>query len=174
MSAGSVLLVDSAVKHRNELGRAMVTAGWDVWLTDDVASAAHVLETRQPTLVVTEARFPGGTWRDVVSRVDRQRTRVIIATDHIAVASAIAAIKRGVENVLIKPVNACTLLSVVGGRLPIDDLPHAAAHPSLDRTIYEILSQAVEAAGTIAGAARLLRLDRRSLRRMLQKNPPPV
>jgi two-component system response regulator RegA len=52
------------------------------------------------------------------------------------------------------------------------EVPEATEHLTLDRAIWEFISQTVESAGTISEASRRLGLDRRSLRRMLSKYAP--
>ena len=93
-------------------------------------------------------------------------------------ASAGRAVKLGVGVYLITPARGDLVLRAAGytaaGDAPDVMALQNAAQPylSLDRAIWEFLTQAVEDAGTLSGAARLLGLHARSLRRMLAKYPP--
>jgi two-component system, response regulator RegA len=93
----------------------------------------------------------------------------VIVTSRGAIASAVRAIQKGALNYLVKPVTGEQLLAA----LDADTTGMEDAQPmTLDRAVYEYLVQTVDATGSLAGAARNLGLDRRSLRRMLAKNPP--
>ena len=172
----SVLLVDPAPAYRDSLGQSLRRRGLDVWMTGDIEGALQVMETRAPQLVALELSLADGSWRDLVTRVpvDR-RARLLILTTRGSIATAVVAIRMGLANYLMKPVTAEQLLRAGGGEVAGDDERSDGLPPlSLDRAIWELLCQAVETCGSIAGAARMLRVDRRSLRRMLQKTPPAL
>jgi len=170
----SVVVADPCEGHRRNLASALNQRRFDVWLVDEVSSLLHLVKTRSPDLVVVELRLRDGTWRDVLAGLDARKTRTVILTDAGSVATAVAALKLGVANYLLKPVTADQLISAVATGEPSPWSNHEHFAPlSLDRAIWEWLYQAVESCGSIAGAARMLRLHRRSLRRMLQKAPPP-
>jgi two-component system response regulator RegA len=132
---------------------------------------AYALTLGSYDLVVTETRFADGTWRDVV-RLLREAylgAKIVVLTDRGSIASAVQATRSGVHNYLVKPVTGDQLLRAL--QIPIDDASGPSGM-SLGRAVYELLTQSVELYGSIAAAARALGLDRRSLRRMLAKNPP--
>jgi two-component system response regulator RegA len=170
----TLLLVDPIPGCRESLARALRVTGREVWIAEDAVTARHVLETRRPELVATELKLEHGGWRDVHAACQLYgppTARTVILTAQGSIATAVSAMKAGVAHYLIKPASAEQLLRAGDGQL------HAAApcpSLSLDRAIWELLVQAVECHGSIAQAARMLRVDRRSLRRMLQKMPPLV
>jgi two-component system response regulator RegA len=97
-------------------------------------------------------------------------TRFVVVTAYGSIASAIQALRLGAERYLCKPVSANIVLHV----LKDDRFPEVTdpVHPSLDRAIWEYIHFVLAEEGTIAGAARRLGIQPRSLRRMLQKVPP--
>ena len=172
----SVLLVDPAPTYRDSLGQSLRRRGLDVWMTGEIEGALQVMETRAPHLVALELKLADGTWRDLVTRVpEERRARLLILTTRGSIATAVVAIRMGLANFLTKPVTAEQLLRAGSGEDAAGDDGCDGLPPlSLDRAIWELLCQAVESCGSIAGAARMLRVDRRSLRRMLQKTPPAL
>jgi ActR/RegA family two-component response regulator len=79
------------------------------------------------------------------------------------------AIRCGAKTVLARPATFGQILAA----LELDELQKGKLnHMSLDRVIWEYLNQVILEAGSISEAARRLRLDRTSLRRMLRKVPP--
>lgn len=74
----------------------------------------------------------------------------------------------GVDNYLVNPVTAAQVLS----RSADATSSASACAMSLHRAVHEFLKQSVNCHGSLAATARALRVDRRSLRRMLAKNPP--
>jgi two-component system response regulator RegA len=100
-------------------------------------------------------------------------TRIVVATAYGSVSSAVRALKMGISAYHQKPVCAGQILELpsVGARRPLE-LETAPVHLSLQRLRWEYINAAIDATGTVCGAANQLRLDRRSLRRMLSKTPP--
>ncbi|HXU61884.1 MAG TPA: two-component system response regulator, partial [Polyangia bacterium] len=105
-------------------------------------------------------------------RLSAQRCAVVTA--YPSVASAVQFTRMGFAGYLVKPASPEAVLSAVAGTpepaeaADVSDLEW----PSLDRTIWEYLNQVHAWAGSLSAAARHLRIDRRSLRRMLAKYPP--
>jgi ActR/RegA family two-component response regulator len=77
------------------------------------------------------------------------------------------AIRKGASVVLAQPTSLGQVIVALGGKCRPDPTPM-----SLDRAVWEYLNQALAEAGSISAAARRLRVDRTSLKRMLRKAPP--
>lgn len=133
-----------------------------------------------PDLIAAEYRLAGKRLDDLLALVPEALwPRLVIVTAYASIASAVRAVKLGVGGYLIKLTRGDQVLRAAGYPAP-GDAPDVVAlqdsaqpYLSLDRAIWEFLTQAVEDAGTLSGAARLLGLHARSLRRMLAKYPPP-
>lgn len=136
-----------------------------------------------PDLIAAEYRLAGKRLDDLLALVPEPLwPRLVIVTAYASIASAVRAVKLGVGGYLVKPSRGDQVLRAAGYTVPGEDLgpaaeeapgDGAAPYLSLDRAIWEFLTQAVEDAGSLSGAARLLGLHARSLRRMLAKYPPP-
>jgi ActR/RegA family two-component response regulator len=96
-------------------------------------------------------------------------TEIAAITGTPSIVRVAEAVRRGARTVLARPATFGQILAALdlkGGR---DGKPK---YMSLDRVIWEYLNQTILEAGSISEAARRLRLDRTSLRRMLRKIPP--
>jgi two-component system response regulator RegA len=174
----SVLILDDHESFAAHLGRSFCGLGFAVWLCSDLEQAEHVSQQRRLSLVVTELRV-GRQWAlDFVDklRVNCPNAPFIIATAYPSIATAVRAMAKGFRGYLAKPVNVAAIVDMVyreDARPPEAD-PPPPNWPSLDRTIWEYINHVYVCSGTMSEAARRLRIDRRSLRRMLGKYPPAL
>jgi ActR/RegA family two-component response regulator len=97
------------------------------------------------------------------------RPEIAAITSAPSIVRVAAAVRHGATTVLARPATFGQILAALNIERPRDNKP---MHMSLDRAIWEYLNQAILEAGSISEAARRLRLDRTSLRRMLRKIPP--
>ena len=97
-------------------------------------------------------------------------TRLLLLTGYGSMATAVDAIRAGVENVLPKPADADDVLAAFDGAL---ETPAEESAPSLARAEWEHIQRVLaDCGGNISEAARRLGLHRRSLQRKLAKRPP--
>lgn len=147
-----------------------------------IASDPHALEgalragAALPDVISAEYRLVGKRTEELLELVPRPLwPRLVIVTAYPSIASAVRAMKMGVGGYLVKPARGDQVLRAAGHAVGAEEDAVADAGPTyltLDRAIWEFLTQAVEDAGTLSGAARRLGLHARSLRRMLAKYPP--
>jgi two-component system response regulator RegA len=101
---------------------------------------------------------------------------VVVLTGYGSIATAVEAVKVGAADYLTKPADANDLLRAFGAALagPVVRAtpdPHTEV-PSLARVEWEHISRVVaDCGGNISQAARVLRMQRRSLQRKLAKYP---
>jgi ActR/RegA family two-component response regulator len=172
----SVLLLDDQAQFVSALASELSRADIEVWTASSFQEATAVYQVCRADVVVAELRVGN---RPLVRELpEMQRTipieNLVIATLYPSVATAVRLIRLGVRAYLTKPMSAATLMEA----LTLDGMTQAPEAddlrwPSLDRAIWEYLSQVHTLAGSMSEAARRLGLDPRSLRRMLTKYPPP-
>ena len=174
-SVDSVLIVDQHDAFLVNLGQSFRSLGVEVCVAKDYAAAKLMAQKLVPQLIVSELKV-GTEW--AFEHVQKLKIlspgcRTVIATVYPSVATAVRAVKLGFDAYLPKPVWARQILMSLGPGEGGDNRDsESCAWPSLDRTIWEYLNEVYVEAGTMSEAARRLRLDRRSLRRMLAKHPP--
>jgi two-component system response regulator RegA len=118
--------------------------------------------------------MPGGSGLALVRQIkERQPSAVVVVlTGYGSIATAVEAVKLGAADYLTKPADAADLLRAFGAA-PLTPAP-APVHeaPSLARVEWEHISRVVaDCGGNISQAARVLRMQRRSLQRKLAKYP---
>jgi ActR/RegA family two-component response regulator len=170
----TVAIIDPIGKDRVQLCAEFQNLGWLAYEAHRLGDARALLRDRRPNVTVCEDDLHR-PWISVLKWVAEFAvdTRIVVATAYGSVSSAVRALKIGVSAYIQKPVCASQILELpsVGTRRP--SAPELAAVPlSLQRLRWEHINAAIDATGTLSGAAHQLGLDRRSLRRMLSKYPP--
>src|SRR5215510_2467333 len=176
------IIVDAERASQRTLRDDLIQLGCNSHVITEVSELRGELTRTDgpPDLIAAEYRLAGKRLDDLLALVPEALwPRLVIVTAYASIASAVRAVKLGVGGYLIKPARGDQVLRAAGYTVA-GDAPDVVAlqnttqpYLSLDRAIWEFLTQAVEDAGTLSGAARLLGLHARSLRRMLAKYPPP-
>jgi two-component system response regulator RegA len=173
-----VLVVDDDDTYRTALARAFERRGFDVLSASSVAGARELLQHATPNFASIDLRMPGASGLDLVREVKARcpSAVVVVLTGYGSIATAVEAVKLGAANYLTKPADVNDLLRAFGA--PRDATPPPAGDaapaevPSLARVEWEHISRVVaDCGGNISRAARLLRMQRRSLQRKLAKYP---
>jgi two-component system, response regulator RegA len=187
-----VLVVDDDDTYRTALARAFERRGYDALPARSVGEALAHAEQRAVSFASIDLRMPGASGLELVRRLTALHPEavVVVLTGYGSIASAVEAVKLGARDYLTKPADANDLLRAFGvpaaplsqgtgeGR-PAPPAPTSAQGsddarevPSLARVEWEHISRVVaDCGGNISQAARLLRMQRRSLQRKLAKYP---
>jgi DNA-binding NtrC family response regulator len=110
-----VLVVDDDRAVRNVLQVNLTRHGMQVEIATDARQALVALHERAFDLVLTDVRMPGATGLELLARVRRSwpDVQVIVMTGYGSVEDAVAAMKAGAADYLIKPVARDELLVVL-------------------------------------------------------------
>lgn len=102
---GRILVVDDEPSICRSLNNFLTRVGHRVQTVQDVAAAVSALVSERFDLVVTDLRLPMRSGLDLLTEVKALSpgTRMILMSADADVASAAAAIERGVDHLLIKP-----------------------------------------------------------------------
>jgi two-component system response regulator RegA len=187
-----VLVVDDDDTYRTALARAFERRGYAALPARSVAEALAHAEQHAVSFASVDLRMPGATGLDLVRRLTALHPEavVVVLTGYGSIASAVEAVKLGARDYLTKPADVNDLLRAFGvpDAAPSHDpnasrpalrpppsppAPEGAREvPSLARVEWEHISRVVaDCGGNISQAARLLRMQRRSLQRKLAKYP---
>jgi two-component system response regulator RegA len=178
----TVLIIDDDAAAAARVARSLQGFGYSAVTAVDFSTAEAMNRRFRPHAILTELKLDGIWACDVLPclKLANAEARTAIVTNYPSVATAIKAIRVGFDTYLVKPLTPPLLLEALGKEhwgvnIPettVDDDGFRAGWPSLDRTIWEYINQVFVTAGTMSEAARRLRIDRRTLRRMLAKHPP--
>jgi two-component system response regulator RegA len=173
-----ILIVDDDDTYRTALARAFERRGFDVLTASSVAHARELLEHATPSFASIDLRMPGASGLELVRQVKARcpSAVVVVLTGYGSIATAVEAVKLGAADYLTKPADVNDLLRAFGapkGATGAQEVDRASSDvPSLARVEWEHISRVVaDCGGNISQAARLLRMQRRSLQRKLAKYP---
>src|SRR5581483_243458 len=104
----SLLIVDDDAPLLNRLARAMERRGFEVRTADSVSAGIQAAQSAAPEYAVVDLRLGDGNGLDVVAalRAARADTRIVMLTGYGAIATAVAAVKAGAVDYLLKPADA--------------------------------------------------------------------
>jgi two-component system response regulator RegA len=174
MSTGAqrVLIVDDDETHRTALARAFERRGFAVSAASSVGEALAHIAREPPDYASIDLRMPGGSGLALVRQLKELQPGavIVVLTGYGSIATAVEAVKLGATDYLTKPADALDLLRAFGAAPIAPARPHEV--PSLARVEWEHISRVVaDCGGNISQAARVLRMQRRSLQRKLAKYP---
>jgi two-component system chemotaxis response regulator CheY len=126
MSGKRILVVEANANDRQRLSSCLSTDGYEVLVAEDGAEAVHTVCSHPPDLVLLNTSFPpdvahgGGAFDDgfhIISWLNRLKEtdsiRFLLMTDEDAVKLHDKAKASGAKDLLQKPINPETLLTVV-------------------------------------------------------------
>lgn len=104
--AARVLVVDDDRAVRTVLQVNLSKHGMEVELAPTVAQALAILHERAFDVVLTDVRMPGGTGLELLAQIKKSwpDTQVVVMTGYGSVEDAVAAIKAGAADYIIKPI----------------------------------------------------------------------
>ncbi|MFK7929650.1 MAG: sigma-54-dependent transcriptional regulator [Myxococcota bacterium] len=110
-----ILVVDDDKAVRAALRVNLSKAGHEVKLAASPAEALKILRAEPHDLVLTDMRMPGGTGLELLNQIRSRwpQVQVVVMTGYGSVDDAVAALKGGASEYLIKPIERDELLVVV-------------------------------------------------------------
>ncbi|WIG92943.1 response regulator [Myxococcus sp. SDU36] len=174
----TVLVTDDDERFRERLVRAFVRHGFQAHGAASAQAALEAARALRPGYAVVDLRLPDGSGLELVRELkalDASIT-VVVLTGYGSIATAVEAVRRGATHYLAKPADVDDILLAFAGATLPSGQEAALTHevPSLARAEWEHIQRVLsDCGGNISQAARLLRIQRRSLQRKLSKYPVP-
>ena len=111
MTLQRILVVDDESLAREYLGEAVTSLGYSAISANEAAAALNMIEREQPDVVLTDLRMPGIDGVELTQRIQERwpDLPVMLCTAHATVESAVAAMKYGARDVLLKPISIDSL-----------------------------------------------------------------
>ena len=168
----SMLIVEDDDALRDRLAIAMQKRGFEVRRAASVAEGLSAIEQDIPGFAVVDLRLLDGSGLAVVKSLEERDpdARAIILTGYGDIATAVAAARIGAVDYIAKPATADEIVDVL--LAPKDQVPPAPVNPiSPEEARIEHIEHVFHEAGdNVSRAARLLRMHRRTLQRILRRN----
>lgn len=179
----SVLVVDPLEASREAVVKTLASSAEQVLQAEGIQTTAEVLREHTPSAIVSELKLNDGTVIDLLCslRLHGAALPVVVLTSRGSIAMAVKTMQCGAVNFLTKPASGQEIVAGLragcscasdGGGCSTEKIA-GAKNLTLHRAIWEYINRVIDEAGSIHGAARRLGLERRSLQRMLAKDPPP-
>ncbi|MBD0864285.1 MAG: ActR/PrrA/RegA family redox response regulator transcription factor [Rhodobacteraceae bacterium] len=170
----SLLLVDDDKPFLRQLAKAMEKRGFEIETARSVAAGLIIATACPPAYAVVDLRLEDGNGLDLVEVLHDKRpdSRVVVLTGYGTIATAVAAVKIGATDYLLKPTGATDIrnaLLAAGDKLPPP--PENPISANLVRwehiqRVYELYDR------NVSETARRLNMHRRTLQRILGKRRP--
>jgi DNA-binding NtrC family response regulator len=115
MTKERILVVDDDTNHLKVLTGLLAREGFDALTAPDVDTALPLIEQQELNLIITDLKMPGKSGIDLLALVRELKPMVpvIVVTAHGDIDTAVAAMKLGAFDFIVKPVNEHELLHAV-------------------------------------------------------------
>lgn len=170
-----ILIVEDDAAFAAQLVRSLQRRGHELWNASDPAGALILARMHAPDAVLIDLKLGEQSGLQLVEplRALLPSARLVMLTGYASVATAVEAMRRGLDDYLGKPASIDSILSSLSARPGPAPAPLPTRMTPLNRVEWEHIQRAmVETDGNVSAAARLLGMHRRSLQRKLAKRPP--
>jgi two-component system response regulator RegA len=169
-----LLIVDDDDPFRQSLARAMVRRGFETVCAPSIAEGLAKAQETPLEFAVVDLRLGDGNGLELVKllRSILPDLRIVLLTGYGNISSAVMAIKAGAVDYLPKPVEPDRLKTVLlGETVKTEAVSSELMTP--ERVRWEHIQRVyVETGNNVSETARLLKMHRRSLQRILNKHAP--
>lgn len=166
-----LLIVEDDERFRTRLGKVLAQRGFEVSSVEGVTAAQQLIANNLFHAAVLDFNLPDGTGLDLIEnlRAINGQVRVIVLSGYATLSSAVAAIREGAVDYLVKPADIDEIEAILRG-LDRDGILKAPQHR---RNANEVRWEHIQATlrltnGNLSAAARSLDLHRRTLQRILR------
>jgi two-component system response regulator FlrC len=135
----SVLIVEDDAALREALVDTLRAAGLMALAAADAASALQLLAREEIALVISDVQMPGSNGYELLASIKRMRPYlpVVLMTAYGTVAQAVAAMREGATDYIVKPFDAQALIDMARRQLAARVMPNelVAADPESKRLV---------------------------------------
>lgn len=122
----SVLVVEDDAALREALVDTLRAANLSALAAPDADSALKLLQSEEVALVISDVQMPGPNGYQLLSSIKRQRPDlpVVLMTAFGTVAQAVAAMREGATDYIVKPFDAQALIEMAKRQLALRVAPN--------------------------------------------------
>jgi DNA-binding NtrC family response regulator len=159
-----VLLVDDDPGVSEVIGMLLEREGYAASHAATLKASLEQIKRSELDLVVTDLKLPDGTGLDVIAGVRARRPRlpIIVITSYSSMESAIAALRAGAADYVIKPFDNGELLRAIARTLSARRMLHGARPLAVEEYIREVVERFQDSYREIE-LARMLGIGRKAL-----------
>lgn len=170
-----ILIVEDDATFAAQLLRSLQRRGHEVHHLAEPANALMWARCHAPEAVLIDLKLGEQSGLMLVEplRALLPAARLVMLTGYASVATAVEAMRRGLDDYLGKPASIDSILASLTAKPGPAPVALPRLMTPLNRVEWEHIQRAlVETDGNVSAAARLLGMHRRSLQRKLGKRPP--
>jgi len=137
----AVLVVEDDASLREALVDTLRAAGLAALAAADASAALQLLQSDEIALVISDVQMPGGDGYELLSSIRRLRPDlpVVLMTAYGTVAQAVAAIREGATDYIVKPFDAQALIEMARRQLAQRVLPNEViAHDPVSKRLIAL------------------------------------
>ncbi|HEY5264098.1 MAG TPA: sigma-54 dependent transcriptional regulator [Steroidobacteraceae bacterium] len=135
----SVLVVEDDATLREALVDTLRAAGLEALAAEDAPTALRLLQSEEVALVISDVQMPGPNGYQLLSSIKRLRPDlpVVLMTAYGTVAQAVAAMREGATDYIVKPFDAQALIEMARRQLALRVTPNelVAVDPESKRLV---------------------------------------
>ncbi|MEL7151301.1 MAG: response regulator [Pseudomonadota bacterium] len=167
----TLLIVEDDDALRDRLARAMARRGFAVTTAGSVAEGLMTVETTEPCFAIVDLHMTDGSGLSVIKslRQSQPSCRTVVLTGYGNIPTAVAAARIGAVDYIPKPATADEIVDVLltpegqSTPPPTNTVPPDAARRAHIERFYK------EEGENVSRTARVLKMHRRSLQRLLRR-----
>lgn len=169
----TLLIVENDDVFREQLSKVMANRGFQPVPTAGLAEAETAIAQHEPAFAIIDLHLDDGSGLEVIEILKKQRksARALVLTGYGNTPTAVAAVKLGAVDYLAKPADADEIVDALLAAEGV--LPPAPENPippeEAKRVHIERFLERTD--GNITKTARLLNMHRRTLQRILKREP---
>jgi two-component system response regulator RegA len=155
------------------LHRVFDALGFNTTMAASVPAAVELVRASPPAFALLGLRLKDGCGLEVMKalREERPHARIIMLTGYGNIATAVAAIRGGAADYLVKPANDDDVVRAVLGGLSVDEASPPKEQAKIDDVRWEHIHHVYELYGrNVSETARRLGMHRRTLQRTLARH----
>lgn len=171
----SFLLVDDDGVFAQRFAKALTSRGLIVSVATNVTDAKTIIEMNAPDYAIVDLNIAGESGLEVIEALTASNpdARAIILTGYGNLPNTVAAVKSGAKDFLSKPATVEeVLLALKKPTSSKQDIP-SDIRPADEVRLKHIHSVYRQCDYNVSETARKLSMHRRTLQRILSKNPAP-
>lgn len=171
INENTLLIVEDDDALRERLARAMERRGFDVRVASGLSEAMDQADAEMPNYAVVDLRLQDGSGLSLVEALEQRdpNIRAIILTGYGNIPTAVAAVRIGAIDYIVKPATADEIVDALirprneHPQAPSDPMtPDAARKEHIEHVFHEMDEN-------VSKTARALDMHRRTLQRLLKR-----
>jgi len=170
-----LLIIEDDQALAQTLARRLTKHEFQCELVHRADEVLHRCHQSKPSHILLDMKLADDNGLELIKplRAALPQAKIVLLTGYASIATAVEAMKYGVDDYLAKPADTKMILkALIGQDVPLSTLEQLESTMSPERLEWEHIQQVLMSNdGNVSASARQLGMHRRTLQRKLQKKP---